>query len=164
MLKYFIYKITDRILRIHQECSCKKLLKSLRLQGENIVIHQPCFFAGNEFISIGKNSVINAFTHIWGHGGVTIGENCLIASHTVITSLTHNSGSKLFSNENIAKPVNIGNNVWIGSHAIILPGVTIGNNVIIGAGCLVNQDVAENAVYVGMPAKKLYDLDQFISS
>ena len=50
-------------------------------------------------------------------------------------------------------PVKIGNKVWIGAHATILPGVTIGNGAVVGAGAVVTKDVPENAVVAGVPAK-----------
>jgi maltose O-acetyltransferase len=54
-----------------------------------------------------------------------------------------------------AKPITIGNNVWIGGHATICPGVTIGDNAIIGAGSVVTKDVAASAIVGGNPAKPL---------
>ncbi len=58
-----------------------------------------------------------------------------------------------YNEKNIASPVKIGNNVWIGSHVIILPGVTIGNNCVIGAGSVVNKSIPDNSTAVGVPAK-----------
>ncbi len=53
----------------------------------------------------------------------------------------------------------IGDDVWIGGNAIILPGVTIGNNVIVAAGAVVTKDVPDNCVVGGIPAKKIKDLE-----
>lgn len=53
----------------------------------------------------------------------------------------------------IAKPITIGDNVWIGGNAVVLMGVTIGNNVVIGAGSVVTHDIPSNAVAVGNPAR-----------
>ena len=52
-----------------------------------------------------------------------------------------------------AKPIIIGNNVWIGGNVCVLPGVTIGDNVVIGAGSVVNRDIASNTVAVGNPCR-----------
>lgn len=149
------------MLFIHDQVKAERIINALAAHGENVIIHQPAFLSGLDRVRIGDRVVINAFAHIWGEGGVMIGNDCLIASHCVITSLTHNAGTAIFSQENIAAPVRIGNNVWIGAHAIILPGVTIGDNVIIGAGALVNCDIPAGTAYAGVPAKKLYDLKQF---
>ena len=54
----------------------------------------------------------------------------------------------------IAKPVHIGNDVWIGGNVTILPGVTIGNNVVVAAGAVVTKDVPDNTLVGGVPAKK----------
>ena len=52
-----------------------------------------------------------------------------------------------------AKPIKVGNNVWIGGNVVVLPGVTIGDNVVIGAGSIVNKSIPPNSVAVGNPCK-----------
>lgn len=59
-----------------------------------------------------------------------------------------------------SKPVKIGNDVWIGGRAVILPGVTIGDNSVIGAGSLVSRDIPANVVAVGNPCKFLKTIEQ----
>jgi maltose O-acetyltransferase len=159
MKKYF-WKHFERLLDRYFEKKKTTKISEFKSCGINFSLHEPCFFAGSEYIQIGNGVVINAFTHIWGHGGVVIGNNVMIASHTAITSLTHNPNSKLFSDENIAKPVIIGNNVWIGAHVVIFPGIKIGDNCIIGAGSVVTKNIPDGSVYAGVPAKELYKLDR----
>jgi maltose O-acetyltransferase len=53
----------------------------------------------------------------------------------------------------LAKPVRIGNDVWIGGNVTILPGVTIGNNVVVAAGAVINKDVPDNTLVCGVPAR-----------
>ena len=77
----------------------------------------------------------------------------MIAAHTVITTLTHDKGAKIYRESIQRKPITIGNNVWIGSGVIILPGVAIGDNAIIGAGAVVTKDINANKIAVGIPAK-----------
>lgn len=62
----------------------------------------------------------------------------------------------------IAKPVNIGNDVWIGGNVTILPGVTIGNNVIVAAGAVVTKDVPDNTLVGGVPARMIKTLENDI--
>ncbi len=79
---------------------------------------------------------------------VFIGPNCgfYTAGHPIDVNL-RNKGLEY------AKPITIGNNVWIGGNAVVLPGVTIGDNVTIGAGSVVTKDIPSNVVAVGNPCK-----------
>jgi maltose O-acetyltransferase len=101
---------------------------------------------------------------------VTIGDNCLMAPGVHIYTATHplNPESRQnFLQTNppdpnyfeLAKPVTIGNQVWIGGRAIICPGVTIGDNVVVGAGSVVTKDVPSNVVVGGNPAMIIRYLD-----
>ena len=76
----------------------------------------------------------------------------MIGSHVAISSLTHDHRSVKMHDTMIAKPVIIEDGVWIGSHAVILPGVTVGAGAVIGAGSVVTRDVAPYAVVYGVPA------------
>lgn len=115
-------------------------------------------------VNIGSHVSINDFVHIWGGGGVTIGDNSLIAANCVITSQSHRvdalNAGLLYRETSDNSPVRIGQNVWIGSGAIILPGVEIGNNSIIAAGSLVRKFVPPNSLYAGVPAKFVRTLIQ----
>jgi len=149
-------KFRNQLNKIEKKSDLRKLRQlkeSFKSCGEAFYAEFPVSIKGPEHITIGNNVGISAFVHMWGHGKITIGNDCLIASHTSITSLTHDPESDLYRNDIIAKPVTIGNNVWIGTHAVVLPGVTIGDNAIVGAGAVVNKDVPANAKVAGVPAK-----------
>ena len=93
-----------------------------------------------------------------------IGDDCVITDNVVV--LTHDFSFSTVSKCSLGTypscgKVTIGNNVFIGSHAIILPGVTIGNNVIIGAGSVVTKDVFDNMVVAGSPARVVSDIDKY---
>lgn len=108
------------------------------------------------FIKIGANSAINAFSVIYGAGGVTIGNNTRIACHTVIVASNHNFDdvTKDIHEQGVSKKgIVIGNDVWIGAGARILDGVCIGDHAVIGAGSVVTKDIPENSVAVGVPAR-----------
>lgn len=113
-------------------------------------------------VSIGNNSAVGDFCHIWGLGGLTIEDNVLIAAHCVITTQSHDHTAYfkglLYRETKVAAPINIQSNVWIGSNSTILPGVTIGKNSIIGAGSVVTKSIPENVVAHGVPARVVQQL------
>lgn len=90
---------------------------------------------------------------------VRIGDNCLIGPNVGIYTAGHNIIPVDRHKTGYAKPISIGNNVWIGGHSVILGGVTIGDNSIIAAGSVVLKDIPANTIYGGNPAKKLKDID-----
>lgn len=120
-----------------------------------VVIHQP------NHVSIGSRCSIAEFVHIWGAGGVTVGDNVLIASHVAITSMTHDPSSPVFSKTTIKKKIRISDNVWIGTGAAILPGVQIGSGSIVAAGAVVTKDVPERCIVAGVPARLIRRLSNF---
>ena len=103
-------------------------------------------------ITIGKNVFINSGCRFQDQGGITIGDNTLIGHNVVIATLNHDMNPEKRGSL-IPSPVKIGDRVWIGAGAIILPGVTIGDNAVIGAGSVVTKDIPENTVAVGSPAR-----------
>lgn len=60
----------------------------------------------------------------------------------------------------IAKPITVGNNVWIGAHSTVLAGVTIGDNAVIGAGSVVTRDIPANVVAVGVPCRVMREITE----
>ena len=103
-------------------------------------------------ITLGKRVFINSGCCFQDQGGIEIGDDCLIGQQVVIATLNHDLDPERRGNM-FPAPVKIGNKVWIGAHATILPGVTIGNGAVVGAGAVVTKDVPENAVVAGVPAK-----------
>ena len=158
-MKKLLLSIVNRLLDNYFIYKKNQKIKSIGSLGKEVYIQEPFYFTGCNNIKIGNNVSIAAFVHIWG-GGITIGDNVLIASHTAITSITHNPKNEIFNSENILKKVIIGNNVCDWAHSVIFPGITIGNNCIIGAGSILNEDVPDNSVYAGVPAKELYKINK----
>ncbi len=117
-------------------------------------IDQYVTIQGGRFVQIGEYSAINAYTHIWGHNGVQIGNRVMIASHTAIVSVTHDyTRPDMRFAPAIGAPVVIEDDVWIGAHAVIMPGVTIGRGAVVGAGAVVRDDVPPFAIVAGIPAR-----------
>jgi acetyltransferase-like isoleucine patch superfamily enzyme len=131
------------------------LLINVKEKGKNISLCFPLTIQGRENISIGNNTAIGHYVHIWGSGGVTIGSDVLIAAHCCITSLGHDVSRPLMRQSVIAKPVIIGDGCWLGYNVTVLPGVTIGKGSVIGAGSVVTKDIPPMSVAVGNPAKVL---------
>jgi maltose O-acetyltransferase len=151
---------TDRLLtrfdRWLHDRRVALLKRSFAACGPDVSIDLPSVIRGGEALRIGARVSINAFVHIWAQGGLTIGDDTLIASHAAITTLTHDKNAARFRDTLLKKPIRIGTNVWIGTHAVIMPGVTIGDHAIIGAGAVVTHDVAAHTTVVGLPARPFF--------
>lgn len=145
--------LVDRIYRRFTRYRNNKFLKRLKRCGKNVSVRQPACFEGMEHIEIDDNVSIAAFVHIWGYGGVKIGKRVMIASHTAISSITHDHRSKEMSKTVVAKPIIIEDDVWIGAHVVIVPGVTIKTGAVIGAGSVVLHDVEAYNIVAGVPAR-----------
>ena len=92
-------------------------------------------------------------------GSITIGDRCAIASGTRIVTATHDPNVLPVSRVGINKSVIIGEDVWIGTAAIILPGVTIHDGAIIAAGAVVTKDVPADCMVGGVPARLIKKLE-----
>ena len=125
--------------------------------------------------SLGRHSVVESFccinnavgdviigdhTRIGIHntviGPVTIGSHVNLTQGITVTALNHNfeeTGKRIDQQGVSTNPVVIGDDVWIGANAVILPGVTIGNHCVIAAGAVVTKDVPPHSLVAGVPAK-----------
>lgn len=119
----------------------------------HVVIRMP------HLVSIGSRCTIAEFVHIWGGGGVTIGDDVLIASHVAISSMTHDKSAEVYAKTSVRIPIVIEDNVWIGAGAIILPGVRLGEGCIVGAGAVVTRSVPPKGIVVGVPAQQIDQRD-----
>lgn len=128
--------------------------------GENPTIF-PVFNCDNgKNIHVGKQFLMNYNGTILDIERVEIGDYVMIGPNTLISTVNHPlSPNSRRQNLTLARPVKIGNDVWIGGNVTILPGVTIGNNVVIAAGAVVNKNVPDNCVVGGVPAKRIKKID-----
>lgn len=109
-------------------------------------------------ISLGDNVTINTGSIIAGDGGVNIGDNVLIGPYVQIYSLNHvyrDSSRSIRSQGYELASISIGNDVWIGGHAVVLAGATIGDGAVVAAGSVVTRNVEPYAVVGGVPARLL---------
>lgn len=134
-----------------------KLIRQMfgKVEGQ-VWIMQPITIARGKYVSIGEGTYINSNLTLVDDYKITIGRKCLIAPNVTICTTGHPVHYALRPHgENYSFPVTIGDGVWIGSGAIILPGVTIGEHSVIGAGSVVTKDIPADVVAAGNPCRVL---------
>lgn len=128
--------------------------------GTDVFIQSPFFCDYGVNIQIGKNFYANFDCVILDGGQVFIGDNVLFAPKVQLYTAFHPTDPVHRSQGlEMAQPIRIGNNVWVGGGAIVLPGVAIGDNTIIGAGSVVTKDVESDVVAAGNPCRVIRKLD-----
>jgi maltose O-acetyltransferase len=106
-----------------------------------------------KFLEIGSRTYINFNCRISSNQSlVTIGDDCLIGPNVSFETAGH---SIELPRTAYTRPIRVGDHVWIGANAVILPGVTIGDNAVVAAGAVVDRDVNEGALVGGVPARPL---------
>ena len=145
--------------------------------GNNLTLGRGCRFEvyphlmvpnGGKKLIFGRNVVINDYVHITALSSVRIGDNVLMASHIYISDCQHGiyEGEKCstpdtppMKREYLIDKVSIEDNVWIGEHVSVLPGVTIGKGAIIGANSVVTKSIPSYCIAIGSPAKAIKKFD-----
>lgn len=132
------------------------LLQIFGSVGKDVWIEPPLTLAFGKTVTIGDNTYINSNLTLVDDYSIKIGSGVLMAPNVTISATGHPVHYKLRTHgEMYSYAVTIGNNVWIGSGAVIMPGITIGENSVIGAGSIVTKDIPSNCVAVGNPCKVL---------
>ncbi|NEB08056.1 sugar O-acetyltransferase [Streptomyces coelicoflavus] len=128
-----------------------ELLGSL---GAEAHVRPPLYVDYGSNIAIGARTFVNYNLTALDVAAITIGADCQIGPNVQLLTPTHplEPGPRRDKLE-AARPIVVGDNVWLGGGAIVLPGVTIGDNSVIGAGAVVTKDVPANVVAVGNPAR-----------
>lgn len=152
---HVLYAVLDLIPPPFRTWILKALLKRL---GANSFVDYGCFIRYPWTCSIGTGTIINNGCKFYGSHNVSgievvIGDHCAIAPNVQIYTAGHDYSSLALND--IAQSVTVGNHVWIGAGAIILPGVKIGEGAVVGAGSVVTRDVPSYTVVAGVPAKVL---------
>lgn len=147
------------LLFFHKLCHKVYELKSFYIKNtinscdKNLKVFGPCKIKNPHNLIIGENVVINDFVYINAYNNIILGNNISLSAGCIIVSTGLDTNSFLNEKKHINGDIIIGDNVQIGTGAIILANVKIGNNVIIGAGSVVNKDIEDNCVVAGVPAK-----------
>ncbi|MEJ1201801.1 MULTISPECIES: sugar O-acetyltransferase [unclassified Streptomyces] len=128
-----------------------ELLGSL---GAEAHVRPPLYVDYGSNITIGARTFVNYNLTALDVAAITIGEDCQIGPGVQLLTPTHPLEAEPRRDKlEAARPITIGDNVWLGGGAVVLPGVTIGDNAVIGAGAVVTKDVPANVVAVGNPAR-----------
>ena len=129
-------------------------------KSENLYIEPPFYCDYGYNLQLGKNVYMNFNCCILDVSIVKIGDNTMFGPNVQIYTATHPLEYKARnSGVEYAKPITIGNNVWVGGNATICPGVTIGNNVVIGAGSVVTKSFPDDVFIAGNPARVIKTID-----
>lgn len=136
----------------------KKLLGSVK----NTFTIEPSFWCDYGYnIELGENFYSNHNLVILDGAKVSFGDNVFIAPNCGFYTAGHPlSVSERNKGLEYAKPIKVGNNVWIGANVIVLPGVTIGDNCTIGAGSVVVKDIPANSLAVGNPCRVIRQIEE----
>jgi maltose O-acetyltransferase len=129
--------------------------------GQDSIIEPPFYCVYGQNIHIGHHVYLNVLCTILDCNEVHIGHHVMIGPGVQIYCAAHHLQAETrIQGWEVAKPVVIEDNVWIGGSAILLPGVTIGRNAVVGAGAVVPRDVAANTVVAGNPARVIRVIEQ----
>jgi len=129
--------------------------------GQNSIIEPPFYCAYGQNIHIGDHVFLNVLCTILACNEVRIGQHVMIGPAVQIYTAAHLLQAEArIQGWEVAKPIVIEDNVWLGGGAILLPGVRIGRNAVVGAGAVVSRDVPANTVVAGNPARVIREIEQ----
>lgn len=146
------YHTPQELREIMSRLTGKKIDDTFRL-------FPPFYTDFGKNITIGKDVFINSGCHFQDQGGIVIGDGSMIGHNVVLATINHDLDPSK-ERKNHYAPIHIGNHVWIGSNAVVLPGVTIGEWAVVGAGAVVTKDVGAYTVVGGNPAKILKHIEK----
>ncbi|EMF0580922.1 chorismate mutase [Enterococcus faecium] len=143
------------------ELRSRLLKETFGRTGKKIYMEPVINFDYGYNIFVGENFYANFNCTFLDVSTIEIGDNCMFAPNVQLYTATHplhpvkrNSGLEY------AKPIKIGNNVWLGGGVIVTPGVTLGDNVVVGAGSVVTKSFPDNVVIAGNPARIIKTVEE----
>jgi maltose O-acetyltransferase len=147
----YSYVFLGRLSKKCRALVCKQIFQS---SGRNVNVEHGAYFGSGRFIQIGDNSGIGVDCHV--PANIRIGNDVMMGPDVLIIGRNHRfddiSKPMRLQGYKDAPPVVIEDDVWLGTRAIILPGIRIGRGAIIGAGAVVTKDVPPFAICAGNPA------------
>jgi maltose O-acetyltransferase len=122
--------------------------------GEETWVRAPIYVDYGEHLTIGARTFVNFNLVALDVAPIAIGDDCQLGPNVQLLTAYHPTEPEpRRAKLEAAAPIAIGDNVWLGGGAIVLPGVTIGDNAVIGAGAVVTKDIPADVVAVGNPAR-----------
>lgn len=152
------YNMTRPSQKTERDTIIRKLIGKV---GKQCIIEPPfaCDYGYN--IEIGDNFFANNNCIILDGAKVTFGNNVFVAPNCGFYTAGHPLDvEQRINGLEYAFPIKVGNNVWIGAHVAVMPGVTIGDNSVIGAGSVVNKDIPAGVIAVGNPCKVIREITE----
>lgn len=160
------YRCFDTCFELNQLKPTDKRRKGMieKLLGyypENLELLSPFYCDYGKNIHLGKNVFINLNNYFMDGASITIGDNVFIGPYCGFYTASHPLDYKR-RNQGLEKalPIVVGNNCWFGANVSVMPGITIGSGCVIAAGSVVTQDVPENSLVAGVPAKVIKQIDE----
>lgn len=139
----------------------RSLLTSLFGAGGDTVWMQPPFYCDyGANIELGERAFFNFNCVVLDVCRVRIGSFCLFGPAVQIYTATHPMSAELRRKQESGKPISIGDDVWVGGGAIILPGVRIGSKAVIGAGSVVTRDIPDGTFAAGNPCRVVRNIHE----
>ena len=139
----------------------RMLCEMLGRADEDTFINQPFYCDYGRHIRVGKRFFANFGLTVLDEAHVTFGDDCFVGPGVHVYTACHSTNpAERATRREWAKPVTIGDRVWIGGNVTILPGVTIGDNCTIGAGSVVTHDIPADCVAAGNPARVIRKIDE----
>ena len=155
-----------RLLRLYNQTEAlpqrQTMLRQLLGQiGENVIIETPFYCVYGRNIYVGDHVFLNVLCTILDCNEVRIGNHVMIGPGVQIYTAAHLlEAEPRIQGLEVARPIAIEDNVWLGGSAVLLPGVRIGRNAVVGAGAVVSRSVPANTVVAGNPARVIREIDQ----
>lgn len=158
------FRLTDAYYRAEsagEPDAREHLTALLGTLGEGAYVKPPLFVDYGENIHIGARTFVNYNLMALDVATITIGEDCQIGPNVQLLTPTHPIAPQPRKDKlEAAKPITLGDNVWLGGGVIVCPGVTIGDNTVVGAGAVVTKDLPANVVAVGNPARVVREITE----
>ncbi|WP_263119659.1 sugar O-acetyltransferase [Cellulomonas sp. RIT-PI-Y] len=149
-----------RLQVIADDPAARDTLRSvLGTLGEDAHIKPPLSVDYGKHLHVGARTFVNVNLTALDVAPIRIGEDCQIGPNVQLLTPTHPIDPEPRRDKlEAARPITIGDNVWLGGGVIVCPGVTIGENAVIGAGAVVTRDIPPNVVAVGNPARVVREI------